>query len=134
MKSFKELSRLQTFEERFDYLRLKGSVGRDTFGFERYLNQRFYRSREWQLVRPHVIARDLGFDLGIEGYDIPDRVIIHHMNPMSPEDIIEFDIDILNPDFLITTSHKTHNDIHYGRSDHSSKHYVERKPGDTKLW
>lgn len=133
-RSYKELRLLRTFEERYEYLRLDGVVGDDTFGHERYLNQRFYKSREWKQVRNYVIARDEGLDLGAEGYEIFDRVIIHHMNPMRPKDIIHSDPDILNPDFLVCTSHNTHNAIHYGDKSLLTVSLVERRPGDTKLW
>lgn len=134
IRRYSELQHLNTFEDRFDYLRLKGDVGRETFGFDRYLNQRFYRSREWQLVRDRVIARDLGMDLGIPGYEIHSRILIHHMNPITVDDIKNGDPDILNPEFLITTTHNTHNAIHYGDFDLIPKLPPERKPGDTKLW
>ena len=134
IRTYKELSRLQTFEERFEYLKLRSYVGRDTFGFDRYLNQQFYRSAEWRNIRQHVIARDLGCDLGIEGYEIYDRIIIHHMNPIDPDDIIHGNDDIINPEFLITTTHLTHNAIHYGDPSRIPHQLVERRPGDTKLW
>lgn len=134
VRTYKELSRLHTFEERFEYLKLSGGVGKDTFGFDRYLNQKFYTSTEWRNIRQHVIARDLGCDLGVDGYDIFDRIIIHHMNPIIPDDIIHGNMDIINPEFLITTTHETHNQIHYGISGQAPKQSVERRPGDTKLW
>lgn len=134
IRNYRELSRLETFEERFEYLKLKSYVGRDTFGFDRYLNQRFYRSSEWRHIRQHVIARDLGCDLGIEGYEIYDRIIIHHMNPINPNDIIHGNDDIIDPEFLITTTHSTHNAIHYGDPSQIPHQLVERRPGDTKLW
>lgn len=134
VRSFQELRRLPTFEERYRYLQLRGEVGLATFGFERYLNQAFYRSRQWKLVRDEVISRDEGCDLGTPGYEIFDRVIIHHMNPMSAENIERGDEAILNPDFLITTTHRTHNAIHYGDEKLLVQPLVERRPGDTKLW
>lgn len=134
IRTYRELSRLQTFDERFEYLKLKSYVGRDTFGFDRYLNQRFYTSREWRNIRQHVIARDLGCDLGIEGYEIFDKIIIHHMNPIDPDDITHGNPDIINPEFLITTTHQTHNAIHYGDPTQIPHQFVERRPGDTKLW
>lgn len=134
IRTYRELSRIETFKERFEYLVLGGEVGRDTFGFERYLNQNFYRSRQWKLARDHVIARDLGRDLGIEGHEIHDRIVVHHMNPITPEDIVHGDVDILDPEFLITTTHDTHNAIHYGFEPPSKYVLVERTPGDTKLW
>lgn len=129
-----ELNTLETFEERFDYLMLAGRVGNDTFGFERYLNQRFYRSKEWRDIRHHVIARDEACDLGIEGYDIFDRPIIHHMNPMTAEQVIDGISDILDPEYLITTTHRTHNAIHYGTKDSLPQPLVTRTPGDTRPW
>lgn len=134
IRTYSELRRISTFEDRFEYLKLKGSVGSSTFGFERYLNQQFYTSRQWRQVRDKVITRDNGMDLGIEGYDIYDRIIIHHMNPMTTEDIVHGNSDILDPEFLITTTHKTHNAIHYGDASLLPKLLVERRPGDTRLW
>lgn len=134
IRTYSELRRLNTFTERYDYLRLKGVVGEPTFGYERYHNQRFYTSRQWKIVRDHVISRDLGLDLGAEGFVIHDRIIIHHMNPMTPEDIIHGDESILDPEFLITTTHKTHNAIHYGDASLLTQVLIERRPGDTKLW
>jgi hypothetical protein len=134
IRSYSELRRYSTIEERFKYLVLHGSVGHTTFGSERYVNQRFYTSREWRRVRNHVIARDLGCDLGVDGYEIHDRVIIHHMNPMIVDDIADGDPSILDPEFLITTTHQTHNAIHYGDERLLPKPLVERRRGDTKLW
>lgn len=134
IRTYNEMFELPTFEERFEYLSLGGSVGVATFGFDRYINQRFYTSRQWRLVRQHVIARDLGLDLACEGYEIYEKIIIHHMNPMVASDIVHGDPDILDPRFLITTTHKTHNAIHFGDSSILRKPFVERKPGDTKLW
>lgn len=134
IRTYTELQGLFTFQDRFKYLSLQGRVGRDTFGFDRYLNQRFYRSREWQNIRHHVITRDLGCDLGVEGYDIYDKILIHHMNPVTKEDILDRNKDILDPEFLITTTHNTHNAIHYGDVSKLTPRFVERKPGDTKLW
>lgn len=134
IRRYRELSQLLTFEERFDYLKLDGSVGRSTFGFDRYLNQRFYTSKEWRDVRHHVIARDVGCDLGVEDYEIHSRILIHHMNPIRPEDIVHKNDDILDPDFLITTCHATHNAIHYGDRSLLPQPLVERTRGDTRLW
>ena len=111
IRSYAELARLETFEERYAYLRLSGVVGKSTFGFDRWMNQQFYTSREWRDARRDVIARDLGCDLGVEGFEIHDRIYIHHMNPMEAADISRHDEDILNPEFLITTTHRTHNFI-----------------------
>lgn len=134
IRKYSELRRLVTFEERYEYLRLKSSVGTSTFGFERYINQQFYTSTQWRQVRTLVIARDLGMDLGVDGYEIYDKVIIHHMNPMTADSIEDGDPDILNPEFLICTTHKTHNAIHYGDASLLAKPFKERTPGDTKLW
>lgn len=134
IRSYSELRRLRTFEERFRYLSLRGNVGESTFGFDRYINQQFYTSRQWRQVRNHVISRDFGCDLGIEGYEIHTKLVIHHMNPMTVEDITHGDEDILDPEFLITTTHRTHNAIHYGDERQLLRPLVERRPGDTKLW
>lgn len=133
-RRYAELRRLLTLEERFEYLALRGSVGDATFGFDRYVNQMFYRSREWRQVRTAVIARDMGCDLGVEGYEIHGRIVIHHMNPMTLEDIERGASGILDPEFLITTTHQTHNAIHYGDANLLARPPVERRPGDTKLW
>lgn len=133
-RSYSELRRLNTFEERYDYLQLAGQVGAATFGFDRYLNQAFYRSSEWKSIRNRVIVRDEGCDLGVPGYEIYDRIYIHHMNPMTVEQVEHGDQAILDPEFLISTTHRTHNAIHYGdRSSLLSRHF-DRQPGDTKLW
>lgn len=134
IRRYSELRYIPTFEERFDYLRLDGSVGRETFGFDRYINQRFYTSKEWRDIRHHVIARDLGLDLGAEGYEINSRILIHHMNPIVADDILHKNDDILDPEFLITTCHATHNAIHYGDQSLLPKPLVERTRGDTRLW
>lgn len=134
IRTYSELCRLSSFEDRYHYLALRGQVGRSTFGFDRYLNQQFYTSRQWRHVRQDVIARDLGCDLGIEGYEIYDRVIIHHLNPMVADDIVHGESSILDPEFLISTTHRTHNAIHYGDERLLARPLVERYPGDTKLW
>ena len=134
IRTYSEMSRFETFEDRYEYLKLSGSVGKATFGFDRYINQQFYRSSEWKSVRNHVIARDLGLDLGAEGYEIYDRILIHHMNPMVPDDIEHGDSDILDPEFLISTSHRTHNAIHFGDRSLLVKPLVERNRNDTKRW
>jgi len=109
-------------------------VGQATFGFDRYLNQQFYTSRQWRQIRNHVIARDLGRDLGIDGYEIHSRIYIHHMNPMTVADITSGDPRILDPEFLISVTHRTHNAIHYGDEGLLPKPPVQRRPGDTMLW
>lgn len=134
IRSYRELRRLETFEERYHYLALRGQVGDATFGYDRWVNQKFYTSREWRQVRHHVIARDNGCDLGIDGYEINSRLIIHHMNPLMIEEIVNFDGSILDPEYLITTTHDTHNAIHYGDEKLLKKPFVERQRGDTKLW
>ena len=134
LRTHSELSKLQTFEERYEYLALRGEVGAVTFGYDRWMNQGFYRSREWRRIRDYVIARDLGCDLGIEGYEIYDRIYIHHMNPMTVDDLTHGNEDILDPEYLISTTHRTHNAIHYGDASLLRKDLVERRPGDTKLW
>jgi hypothetical protein len=133
-RKYSELRRLFTFEERFEYLRLGGVVGASTFGFDRYINQDFYRSREWRSVRDQVIVRDDGCDLGVEGYEIHGNLLVHHMNPMTADDVVHGEEWILNPDFLITTTQDTHNAIHYGDKSLLKTPYVPRQPNDTKLW
>ena len=134
LRTYTELLQLSTFEARFAYLKLHSVVGRATFGYDRWINQRFYTSGEWKKVRNDIILRDNGCDLGIEDRQIFDRIIIHHMNPMEAKDIVHGDPDILDPRFLITTTHKTHNAIHFGDSSILKKPFVARRPGDTKLW
>ena len=134
IRTFSELSQLTSFLDRFRYLQLRGEVGRSTFGFDRYLNQNFYRSTQWKHIRNHVIARDQGCDLAFPDHEIHDRIYIHHMNPMRVEDIVHGNEDILEPEFLISTTHRTHNAIHYGDESLLPKPFVERRPGDTKLW
>lgn len=133
-KTYSELERLDTFEERFKYLALYGSVGYSTFGFDRYINQNFYSSREWRRIRNHIILRDNGCDLAVDGYEIHERLLIHHMNPITPEDIVHADERIIDPEYLITTTHKTHNGIHYGDEKQLPRSLVLRQRGDTKLW
>lgn len=135
IRSYKELSRLKTFEERYRYLQLKGSVGRETFGFDRYLNQVFYqRNPKWKSARDAVIIRDSGCDLGIEGREIYGKIIVHHMNVVTLEDL-ERDSDILyDPEYLICTMHTTHNAIHYGDEHLLMLDPIERKPNDTCPW
>lgn len=134
IRTYSEMRQFVTIEERFDYLQLAGQVGAPTFGYERYLNQRFYTSREWRHIRNEVIARDEGCDLGIEGYEIHDRIIIHHMNPLTVEHLDSGEEAILDPEFLISTSLLTHNAIHFGNRALLPKPFVPRSMGDTKLW
>jgi hypothetical protein len=133
-RNYHTLLQFPTFEERFEYLKLSGRVGDKTFGFDRWINQNFYTSSQWKHVRQQVIARDLGMDLACEGYEIYDKIIIHHMDPMTAEDIAEGRESILDPEYLICTTHRTHNAIHYGDESLLVKPLVERRPGDTKLW
>jgi hypothetical protein len=125
---------LPTFFERLEYLRLPGNVGEDTFGYDRYLNQAFYDSREWADVRSYVIARDLGCDLAIGDLPIFVRPLVHHMNPVTKDDLVTKNTAILDPEFLVLASHDTHNNIHYGLTPLQPKVVVARSPGDTKLW
>lgn len=134
LRTYSELRRCETLEERYRYLAIRGTVGRETFGFDRYLNQQFYTSTEWRRIRTHVISRDNGCDLGVTGYEIHDRIYIHHMNPMTIDEIVTGDPRILDPEFLIAVTHRTHNAIHYGDESLLPRPLVERKPGDTKLW
>ena len=134
IRTYSELIRLPTFEERFRYLKLDGLVGKDTFGFDRYLNQEFYRSKEWKEVRDFVIVRDNGCDLGMDGYEIVGRIYIHHMNPITVNDIVHSSDFLLNPDYLICVSHNTHNAVHYGDEDLLVTAPVERRKNDTCPW
>ena len=134
-KSFKELNKLKSYEERFNYLKLTGVVGQDTFGFDRYLNQSFYRSREWKRIRDQVIVRDNGNDMGLEGYPIGKPIMIHHINPVTLEDLEEGNPIVFDLDNLVCCSKETHNAIHYGSKSYPScKAEVERKPNDTCPW
>ena len=135
IKSYSELSRLTTFKDRFNYLKLDGSVGRDTFGFDRIFNQKFYNSYEWKQIRDFVIVRDNGCDLGIDGHDIyGERIIIHHLNPISLEDIERKSEILLDPEYLITTTHLTHNAIHYGDEKLLITELIIRSKHDTCPW
>ena len=134
IRTYSELMRLSTFEERFRYLKLDGLVGKDTFGFDRYLNQEFYRSKEWKEVRDFVIVRDNGCDLGMDGYEIVGRIYIHHMNPITVNDIVHSSDFLLNPDYLVCVSHNTHNAVHYGDEDLLVTAPVERRKNDTCPW
>lgn len=134
IKRYSELVLFPTFEERFQYLRLDGIVGQETFGFDRYMNQYFYRSKEWRRVRDIVIARDAGCDLGIPGREIFGRVLIHHMNPIRPDDIRDRSDILLDPEYLITTIHETHQAIHYGDESLLITAPIERARNDTCPW
>lgn len=134
-RRYSELIKLPTFEERFQYLKLDGTVGASTFGFDRYLNQVFYRSPEWKKLRNEIILRDNGCDLGMEGYEIHGQpIIIHHMNPITAEEIEHRDSTIFDPEFLIITVLNTHNAIHYGDESLLPKKPVMRTPNDTCPW
>lgn len=135
IKTYEELLKFKTFEERFNYLRLDGTVGKDTFGFDRFFNQIFYKSKDWLRIRDRIIIRDNGCDLGVEGYEIRgQRFVIHHLNPILLSDITERTDLLLNPDFLITTTHRTHNAIHYGDESILIKGPIERRKNDTCPW
>lgn len=135
IKTYSELIKLPTFEERFEYLKLKGKVGFETFGYDRYLNQNFYKSSLWRSVRNRVINRDMGRDLGVEGYEIYGKIIIHHMNPITVDDIEESSIYLMNPEYLICVSNDTHQAIHYGNINLlAERNIVERFPNDTCPW
>ena len=135
IRTYSELMSLPTFEERFEYLRLDGAVGESTFGFDRYLNQIFYqRSHEWKSIRDFVIVRDNGCDLGVDGYEIHNRVLVHHMNPITIKDLERESEFLLNPDYLITTTHNTHNAIHYGNTNLLIRNPIVRTKNDTCPW
>lgn len=134
IKTYSELTKLSTFEERFRYLRLSGSVGKETFGFDRYINQNFYRSAAWKRVRDKVIVRDCGCDLGIEDRTISGKIMIHHMNPITDKDIVNLTDILLNPEYLICVSHNTHNAIHYGDENLLIKDPIVRTKNDTCPW
>lgn len=134
LRTYSELVKMPTFEERYEYLRLDGTVSAETFGSDRYLNQLFYTSAEWRRIRDAVIIRDNGCDLGVEGYDIPKGIIIHHMNPIALEDILRHSATLIDPEFLICVSHNTHNAIHYGSAALLPKGPVERIQNDTCPW
>lgn len=135
IRTYSELIALPTYIERFNYLKLDGRVGRDTFGFDRYLNQQFYhKDSKWKSSRDQVIIRDNGCDLGMEGYEIHGKIIVHHMNPITMDDIIKQRDWIYDPEFLICTVHNTHNAIHYGDEHLLTKAPVERTPFDTCPW
>lgn len=134
IRTYSELITLPTFEERFAYLQLNGKIGQDTFGFDRYLNQMFYKSKEWKKVRNHVIVRDCGCDLGIEGREIRGNILIHHINPIEKDDIANSTIYLLDPEFLICTSKNTHDAIHYGDEELLIKDPIGRRKNDTCPW
>lgn len=135
-KTYSELIKLSTFEERFKYLKLEGTVCEETFGFDRYLNQIFYKSKEWRSIRDYVISRDNGCDLAINGREIPEgvQILIHHMNPIAASDILHRSDILLNPEYLITTIKSTHDAIHYGNDIPTVMAPIERTKNDTCPW
>jgi len=133
-RRYSKLKRYETFDERFKYLKLAGEVGASLFGDDRPLNQLFYKSPQWKEVRDFVIYRDYGFDLGVPGYEIVDRIVVHHMNPVTLEDLEEWSPKLLDPEYLILTSAGTHRAIHYGDENQIPRLSTERRPGDTRLW
>lgn len=134
IRTYSDLSRLNTFEDRYQYLKLNGSIGEETFGFDRFINQNFYKSPEWKTVRDFVIVRDNGCDLGVEGYEIRGKIFIHHMNPILPKDIETRSEFLLDPEYLISTTHPTHNAIHYGDESLLIQAPIERSKNDTCPW
>ena len=134
-KCYSDLIKFKTFEERFKYLEMGGHIGIESFGYDRYLNQAFYKSPDWRKLRNQIILRDGGMDLGVDGYPLNGRVIIHHINPISVDDVLEFNPDIFNPEYLISCSHQTHNALHYGNEDYLNRFkIIERRPNDTIPW
>lgn len=133
IRTYSEMIKLPTFADRFKYLKLNGFVGEETFGFDRYLNQSLYHSDLWKTVRDQVIIRDMGCDLAVEGLEIKGRLIVHHMNPVTKQEILEHSESLIDPEFLVCTTISTHNAIHYG-DDSILEPYIERRPGDTSLW
>lgn len=133
-RAYTELRSLRSFDDRYRYLALRGVVGDPTFGFERHLNQTFYRSQQWRQMRNQIIVRDDGMDLGVPDHPIQGNIIIHHMNPMTVNDLVDGNDSILDPEFLICVSHRTHNAIHYGDESLLPRPFIERRPGDTRSW
>lgn len=134
MRTYSQLCQIDGFKERYAYLRLHSQIGIETFGWDRWLNQQFYRSAEWRHIREFVIARDRGCDLGLEGFEIYDRPSVHHMNPMTVDALVHGSDTVIDPEFLITVSHRTHNAIHFGDERLLAAPLVARRPGDTRLW
>lgn len=134
-KCYSELQNLKTYDERFRYLQIGGHIGIESFGYDRYLNQAFYKSPDWKRIRDKVIIRDNGCDLSMEGYPIQGRVIIHHMNAITIDDVLDLNPNIFNPEYLICVSHQTHNALHYGDETYPDRFKViERRPNDTIPW
>ena len=134
MKTYSELIKIDSFEDRLNYLKLNGDVGRDTFGYDRFINQRFYHSYEWKRIRDEIIVRDQGCDMALPGYEISGKIIIHHLNPIYKNDLLDSTEFLFNPEYLVCVSPETHNAIHYGREILVPKVTLERKRNDTKLW
>lgn len=134
IKTYSELITLPTFKERYEYLKIGGKVGDETFGFDRFLNQAFYKSKEWLPTRDRTIVRDNGCDLAMEGFDIFGRIIVHHLNPIALDDILAMNDLVLNPEYLVCVSHKTHQAIHYGDANLLPKGLIERRKNDTCPW
>ena len=134
IRTYSELITIPTFEERFEYLQLKGSVGKDTFGYDRYLNQVLYRSPEWKRLRNKIIIRDCGCDLACDGYDIYGKVLIHHLNPITVDDVLARSRKVFDPENLVCVSHSTHNAIHYGDGDLLVTGPIIRTKNDTCPW
>lgn len=134
IRRYKELMRIDDYYERYRYLQLKGEVGMVTFGWERFMNQALYKTKRWKKTRDEVIIRDCGCDLAHPDFEIRDRIIIHHMNPISADDIESESDIVFDPEFLICTTHMTHNAIHYGDESLLPRLPIERRPGDTCPW
>lgn len=134
IRTYSELKTLKTFDERYEYLKLNGNVADVTFGFDRYINQKFYHSDLWKKIRRKIISRDLGCDLALKGYDIKGKILIHHMNPIEIKDIVNVTEYLINPEYLITVCLQTHNAIHYGNMMNNPNVLIERRPGDTCPW
>ncbi len=134
IRTYTELKTLKTFDERYEYLKLNSNVADVTFGFDRYINQKFYHSDLWKKIRRKIISRDLGCDLAVKGYDIKGKILIHHMNPIEIKDIVNVTEYLINPEYLITVCLQTHNAIHYGNMMNNPNVLIERRPGDTCPW
>lgn len=134
IRTYSELTKRDAFLSRFKYLVLGGELGAATFGYDRPMNQEFYHSLDWKRIRDFVIVRDQGCDLGVRGHEIHDRILVHHMNPITAHDLVQFNESILDPEYLICASTRTHNAIHFGDESQLPTPFVERHPGDTKLW
>ena len=134
IRTYSELKTLKTFDERYEYLKLNANVADVTFGFDRYINQKFYHSDLWKKIRRKIISRDLGCDLAVKGYDIKGKILIHHMNPIEIKDIVNITEYLINPEYLITVCLQTHNAIHYGNMMNNPNVLIERRPGDTCPW